>query len=187
MIVDPPSTTVRRFLTLYTTAKLTLVLWFPKMQSSIPIPSENPPAYESAIAGTSIGTRDLHYVPTMGGFSLYPADNRAHDSHHHFCNNIVPSPSGKSSNLQDMQPKGPEQMLASSPQIMYGATASQATVFYYQDPRTGQRVASLLPPDHPQMVCLQAGEHVLESRYGFLGVLPFVHYSLSIVSGLMLV
>lgn len=67
-------------------------------------------------------------------------------------------------------------MLASSPPVMYGATATaapgpQATVYYYQDPRTGQRVASLLPPDHPQMVCLQAGEHVPETRYGFLGAL----------------
>jgi hypothetical protein len=77
-------------------------------------------------------------------------------------------------------------MLASGPQLMYGATTSQATVFYYQDPRTGQRVASLLPPDHPQMVCLQAGEHVPETRYGFLGALCS-HTSLSIVSGLMIV
>ena len=66
-------------------------------------------------------------------------------------------------------------MLASGPSIMYGATATgpQTTVFYYQDPRTGQRIASLLPPDHPQMVCLQAGEHVRETRYGFLGALCF--------------
>ena len=64
-------------------------------------------------------------------------------------------------------------MLASGPQVMYGATASQTTVFYYQDPRTGLRVPSLLPPDHPQMVCLQAGEHVPETRYGFLGGLSF--------------
>ena len=51
----------------------------------------------------------------------------------------------------------------------YGATASEATVYHYQDPRTGQTIASLLPPDHPQMVCLQAGQHVPETRYGFLG------------------
>ncbi|KAF8467950.1 hypothetical protein DFH94DRAFT_777524 [Russula ochroleuca] len=119
MIIDPPSTT---------------------MQSGDPIPSENPPAYESAITGTS----------------------------------VAPPPSGKNTNPQDTQPKGPELMLASGPQLMYGATTSQATVFYYQDPRTGQRVASLLPPDHPQMVCLQAGEHVPETRYGFLGVIAAI-------------
>jgi hypothetical protein len=69
-------------------------------------------------------------------------------------------------------------MLANGPSVMYGATATasepQATVYYYQDPRTGQRVASLLPPDHPQMVCLQAGEHIPETRYGFLGALCFL-------------
>lgn len=73
-------------------------------------------------------------------------------------------------------------MLASGPSVMYGATAPgpETTVYYYQDPRTGQRVASLLPPDHPQMVCLQAGEHVPETRYGFLGTLCF-HVLLSLV------
>lgn len=66
-------------------------------------------------------------------------------------------------------------MLATGPSITYGATAPapQANVYYYQNPRTGLRVASLLPPDHPQMVCLQAGEHVRETRYGFLGALCF--------------
>jgi hypothetical protein len=60
-------------------------------------------------------------------------------------------------------------MLAGGPQVVYGATSSDPTVYYYQDPRTGQRVASLLPPDHPQMVCLQSGSHVPETRYGCLG------------------
>lgn len=73
------------------------------------------------------------------------------------------------------------------PQVMYGATASEATVFYYQDPRTGQRVASLLPPDHPQMVCLQAGEHVPETRYGFLGALCFHALLFIVCVGLMFV
>lgn len=104
--------------------------------------------------------------------SLYLTDGRLPTS---FCNNTVPPPSGKSSNPQDTQPKGHELMLASGPSVTYGATAPgpQTTVYYYQDPRTGQRVASLLPPDHPQMVCLQAGEHVPETRYGFLGTLYF--------------
>lgn len=37
------------------------------------------------------------------------------------------------------------------------------------NPATGERVASLLPPDHPEMVCLQAGGHVAQTRYGLLG------------------
>jgi hypothetical protein len=70
-------------------------------------------------------------------------------------------------------------MLAGGPQVIYGATSSEPTVYYYQDPRTGQRVASLLPPDHPQMVCLQTGTHIPDTRYGCLGAWRF---SLSIIS-----
>jgi hypothetical protein len=104
------------------------------------------------------------------------------------CVNTAPPLSGKSANPQDSQPKGHELMVASNPSIMYGATAPgpQATVYYYQDPRTGQRIASLLPPDHPQMVCLQAGEHVPETRYGFLGALCFHALLLLIGLGLCL-
>jgi len=65
-------------------------------------------------------------------------------------------------------------MLAGGPQVIYGATSSEPTVYYYQDPRTGQRVASLLPPDHPQMVCLQTGTHIPDTRYGCLGVLAAI-------------
>ena len=60
-------------------------------------------------------------------------------------------------------------MLTGNPQLVYGATSSEPTVYYYQNPRTGERIASLLPPDHPQMVCLQTGAHVPETRYGCLG------------------
>ena len=82
-------------------------------------------------------------------------------------------PPWKNAGPQDAQPKGPPLMLAGGPQVVYGATSSEPTVYYYQDPRTGQRVASLLPPDHPQMVCLQTGAHVPDTRYGCLGASCF--------------
>ena len=75
-------------------------------------------------------------------------------------------------------------MLAGGPPVVYGATSSEPTVYYYQDPRTGQRVASLLPPDHPKMVCLQSGTHVPDTRYGCLGALGFPCVRLSIVSNI---
>ncbi|KAI0266987.1 hypothetical protein BC834DRAFT_822840 [Gloeopeniophorella convolvens] len=70
-------------------------------------------------------------------------------------------------------------MLAGPPQPTYGATTTAddlgaTAVYYYQDPHTGHRVASLLPPDHPQMICLQAGTHVPASHYGILGVLAAI-------------
>ncbi|EGO00185.1 hypothetical protein SERLA73DRAFT_135885 [Serpula lacrymans var. lacrymans S7.3] len=43
----------------------------------------------------------------------------------------------------------------------------QTTVYHYIDNR-GEQVASLLPSDHPEMICLLGG-HVPEARYGMLG------------------
>ncbi|KAJ7072077.1 hypothetical protein C8F01DRAFT_1076263 [Mycena amicta] len=42
-------------------------------------------------------------------------------------------------------------------------------VFHYHNPRTGEHVASLLPPDHPEMVCLQRGEHEPQTSFSLLG------------------
>ena len=43
------------------------------------------------------------------------------------------------------------------------------TVYNYVNPQTGEHVVSLLPPDHPEMICLQAGEHIRKTQYGILG------------------
>ncbi|CCO29464.1 hypothetical protein BN14_03477 [Rhizoctonia solani AG-1 IB] len=42
------------------------------------------------------------------------------------------------------------------------------TVYRYHNPRTGELVSSLLPPNHPEMICLQQG-HIIQTRYGILG------------------
>ncbi|KAG7091010.1 hypothetical protein E1B28_010073 [Marasmius oreades] len=47
-------------------------------------------------------------------------------------------------------------------------------VYHYTNPLTGDHVASLLPPDHPEMVCLQEGKHIPKSSFGILGVLSAV-------------
>jgi hypothetical protein len=51
--------------------------------------------------------------------------------------------------------------------------APNPIVYHYTNPMTGEHVASLLPPDHPEMVCLQAGEHVPYTNYGLLGPSSF--------------
>lgn len=62
MIIDPPTTTVSFSLTLYAAASsFDGHLRFSKMQSGS-IPPENPPAYESAITGTSVGTWVPHLL-----------------------------------------------------------------------------------------------------------------------------
>ncbi len=45
------------------------------------------------------------------------------------------------------------------------------TVYNYVNPVTHEVVTSLLPPDHPRMVCLQQG-HDPHSKFGFLGKFP---------------
>ncbi|EPT05023.1 hypothetical protein FOMPIDRAFT_1112837 [Fomitopsis schrenkii] len=48
------------------------------------------------------------------------------------------------------------------------------TVYNYVNPQTGEHIVSLLPPDHPQMECLQRGGHSPSTRFGILGVLAAI-------------
>jgi hypothetical protein len=61
------------------------------------------------------------------------------------------------------------------PQMPYPSTSHPGpsmpltSVYHYINPVTHDHVASLLPPDHPEMICLQAGGHITETRFGILG------------------
>ncbi|KAJ7495998.1 hypothetical protein B0H11DRAFT_2171658 [Mycena galericulata] len=58
-----------------------------------------------------------------------------------------------------------------------GPSSSQnPVVYHYDNPITGEHVASLLPPDHPEMICLQKGEHVPHTSFGVLGILAAVFW-----------
>jgi len=46
----------------------------------------------------------------------------------------------------------------------------QPIVYHYQNPNTGEQLASLLPPDHPEMICIQEGGHLNETKFGILGM-----------------
>ena len=50
-------------------------------------------------------------------------------------------------------------------------TTPQTEVHHYINPENGHIISSLLPPDHPAMVCLQQGSHLEMTRFGFLGEL----------------
>lgn len=45
----------------------------------------------------------------------------------------------------------------------------QPRVYYYQNPTTGEHLTAFLPPDHPEMMCLQQGGHEPQSKFGILG------------------
>ncbi|KAF9227188.1 hypothetical protein BS17DRAFT_775085 [Gyrodon lividus] len=50
----------------------------------------------------------------------------------------------------------------------------QPTIYHYESPFTGEHLTSLLHPDHPEMVCLQQGGHVAQTKFGILGVLAAI-------------
>ena len=52
-------------------------------------------------------------------------------------------------------------------------TMPPARVYHYVNQINGNHITSLLPPDHPEMVCLQRGSHDEETKYGFLGEFCF--------------
>lgn len=88
------------------------------------------------------------------------------------------------------KPPGPDvkqpALQASPLQVYTGVGPSQLqqptyvispTVYHYTNPQTNERIASLLPPDHPEMLCLQAGAHVPHTRYGVVGQSPDFAFS----------
>ncbi|TRM69381.1 hypothetical protein BD626DRAFT_563137 [Schizophyllum amplum] len=70
-------------------------------------------------------------------------------------------------------PSSPPFMAAGPSHVPYPGT-SQPRVYYYMDPVSGDQVASLLPPDHPQMICLREGQHVTKTQYGLLGLVAAI-------------
>ncbi|KAF9073586.1 hypothetical protein BDP27DRAFT_1318548 [Rhodocollybia butyracea] len=74
-----------------------------------------------------------------------------------------------------MQPPPPFAPGPSSYAIHPGtATGLAPSIYQYRNPVTQEIVSSLLPPDHPEMVCLQAGEHDTQTHFGILGILAAV-------------
>lgn len=50
------------------------------------------------------------------------------------------------------------------------------TLYNYMNPVTKQLITTSLPPEHPEMICLQSGKHVTETKYGLLGVLAAIFW-----------
>ncbi|KAL5507618.1 hypothetical protein ACEPAH_7074 [Sanghuangporus vaninii] len=68
------------------------------------------------------------------------------------------------------------------PSLPYAPTSaplagpSGSNVYHYQHPVSGHVITTSLPPDHPEMICLQAGSHIRSTRFGLLGVLAAVFW-----------
>lgn len=72
----------------------------------------------------------------------------------------------------------PQQPQQPRPQFQMGAGPSRSgpMVYHYQSDATGHQITTFLPPDHPEMICLQEGRHIKETKYGLLGVLAAVFW-----------
>ncbi|KAG8979286.1 hypothetical protein FRB90_008115 [Tulasnella sp. 427] len=119
-----------------------------------------PPSYEYAVAGSS-------HQPLMsqGPFS-YTGESKA-------------GAVGKAPIDSKSPPSSPR--LAPSASYYPAPTAGPSTpngvtVYNYQNPRTGHLITSFLPPDHPEMICLQEGQHITKSRFGLVGVLAAIFW-----------
>jgi len=87
----------------------------------------------------------------------------------------VPVPSSSS----ERQHIGPNTWVVKPPEITSQPTPiaiGPTTVYHYVHPVTQERLASLLPPTHPEMVCLQEGGHVLHTKFGLLGILAAIFW-----------
>ena len=80
---------------------------------------------------------------------------------------IVPAKDVKQSEPQSQQQQSSPVMHAGPSYVPAGYPSP--TVYHYVNPVTQEHVASLLPPDHPEMICLQSGQHLTETKFGILG------------------
>ncbi|CCM01122.1 uncharacterized protein FIBRA_03170 [Fibroporia radiculosa] len=86
---------------------------------------------------------------------------------------FVPEGTSKADNVKvppqpsTTPPAGPAPRMPSMP---------STTVYNYVNPITHEHIVSLLPPDHPQMICLQQGGHVPRVQFGILGILAAIFW-----------
>jgi len=62
------------------------------------------------------------------------------------------------------------------PQMPGPSMYPNMTFYQYHHPLSGEVISSPLPPDHPEMICLQEGMHIAETHFSFLGVLAAIFW-----------
>ncbi|KAL0581352.1 hypothetical protein V5O48_000728 [Marasmius crinis-equi] len=94
-------------------------------------------------------------------------------------NNTKPQQDVKKPQEPPKQPpvmQAPSYAIAGPSYTTHPPNGPPPTVYHYTNPVTGDHIASLLPPDHPEMICLQSGKHVRETSFGVLGILAAVFW-----------
>ncbi|KAI0645648.1 hypothetical protein C8Q79DRAFT_965621 [Trametes meyenii] len=99
-------------------------------------------------------------------------DAAVNDSH--TSGQYLPDGAAKAQDIKVPPPSDP--YTAGQPMSLQAAQMPATVVYNYVSPTSGERIVSLLPPDHPQMVCLQQGGHVARSKFGILGILAAIFW-----------
>ena len=121
------------------------------------MPAQAPPSYDAAVNG---GPGACLLRRTAPRISLLRPQ----------CTVSGPFVSEGASKGQDVKvPPPPSPGMFAGPPPPPSAQVPATVVYNYVNPISGERIVSLLPPDHPQMVCLQQGGHVSTSKFGILG------------------
>ncbi|KAG6917231.1 hypothetical protein DXG01_003345 [Tephrocybe rancida] len=107
------------------------------------IPQDSPPSYE---------------VATDDGNNHIPEPHQPKGA----LNGDVKHPVSETSPLQ-LYSRPPN--VGPSHTVQPGYTAMLPPVHHYVNSNTGEHVTSLLPPNDPEMICLQAGMHAYWLRY----------------------
>lgn len=126
-----------------------------------------PPAYEMLSGGaSSSSTRLLNHISQLIFLHLtvLNAENYPKDIKHP----LPPQQQPQATAMPDIHGTP----LIDVPTMTTSSTTG-VTVYHYVHPVTQQRITSLLPPDHPEMVCLQKG-HDRHSTFGLMGILAAV-------------
>ncbi|KAF4620860.1 hypothetical protein D9613_000184 [Agrocybe pediades] len=136
------------------------------------VPLDSPPSYDYATEGSSspIYTADAQQPKTSSPLAGPSTKRSSNDG---MAQPLIPHP---------LPPQMPSMSIGIVPTYLpqggggglYGTPTPQ--VYNYINPRTGEQVVSLLPPNHPEMICLQAGEHVPHTQYGLLGILAAIFW-----------
>lgn len=158
MIVNPSSDSDMSTVGSYNTLSALITdLWNQKQPYLGAPPQDSPPSYDFA---TESGSTCKSNQFTMPFFHIFFTDSP----------DTVPKPLIPSSPKADSrQPLIPQGMASGPSYTVQPSYTAPPTVYNYINPLTGERVVSLLPPSHPEMICLQSGEHIPHTHYGLLG------------------
>ena len=129
-------------------------------------PQDSPPSYDFATESGSACKLEIFFsTPVLLIFSDSPDTIIAPEV-------LIPS-SPKADSRQSLIPHS----MGSGPSYTVQPTyTSPPTVYNYINPLTGERVVSLLPPNHPEMICLQSGVHIPHTHYGLIGESMFIFW-----------